>query len=135
MYLLSAHSPGSELQGICGIHCRRWVLARLPCLPVFVKCQVNRGLSENSVWRCGPALQLLHHLPSSEADAHSALLQLFTGRVCPEPCQTSGLSVLFTFSRMNDRCLCFELPDSNPECNYLPGCCNKIPNKSTLRKV
>lgn len=111
------------------------MLASLPCLPIFVKCQVNRGLSENSVWRSGPALQVLSHLPSPEADAHSALLLLFTGGVCPEPCQTSGLSILFTLSRMNGCCLCFELPDSNPECNYFPDCCNKIPNKSKLRKV
>lgn len=36
---------------------------------------------------------------------------------------------------MNGCCLCFELPDSNPECNYLPGCFDKIPNKSKLRKA
>lgn len=112
------------------------MLAILPCLPIFVKCQVNHGPSENIVWRSDPALQLLSHLSSSETlDAHSASLQLFPGRVCPGPRHTSGQTFLFTLSRMNGCCLCFELPDSNPECSYLLGCSDKILNKSKLGKV
>lgn len=78
-YSARACSPGPELQCTCVTHCSGCVLARLPCLPILVKCQVNRGLPENSVWRSDPALPLLSHLPSSEAGAPSALLQLFTG--------------------------------------------------------
>lgn len=50
--------------------------------PLFANpCEMSGepGLPENSVWRSDPALPLLSHLPSSEAGAPSALLQLFTG--------------------------------------------------------
>lgn len=79
----------AELQCTCVICCRGWVLANRPCLLIFVKCWVNRGLSENSMWRSDLALQLLSRLPSSEADAHSASLQ---DHVKPLGCPSFSLS-------------------------------------------